>query len=441
MPNSVVAPTFIGIDLGTSGCRACLIDADAKLLQEARVSFPDPKIKDSQVEQDAEIWWQAVQKVLTELAQHPACRSLAAISVDGTSSTLLVTDEHYQPLAPALMYNDARASQQAERIEAIAPQSAAAVFGASSSLSKLLWLTEQHPQTKKALHQADYINGKLSDHYVSDFNNCLKMGFDPMTESWPDWLSDLSVATDMLPEVVAPGTVIGALNKTTANLLQLKHSVQLVAGTTDSIAGFLATGADQAGDAVTSLGSTLVIKILSPVAINSPAEGIYSHKINNMWLAGGASNAGCAVLSQFFNDETLQRLSDQLSFGQPTGLKYYPLLKTGERFPESNPDKQSCLSPRPEQDSVFLQAILEALTAIEKQGFDNLSAKGAKQSTRLFTVGGGTKNTKWMAYRQQQLDSDVIIPEHTEACYGTALLARQGFMNTHSMTTINTKAP
>ena len=434
MPSSAIARTFIGIDLGTSGCRACLIDADAKLLQETRIAFPSPKINGSKVEQDAEIWWLAVENVLIELSKHPACQSLAAISVDGTSSTLLVTNEHYQPLAPALMYNDGRASRQATSIESIAPQNAAAVFGASSSLSKLLWFTEQYPQSKKALHQADFINGKLSDRYVSDFNNCLKMGFDPQTENWPDWLSDLSVPAGMLPEVFAPGTVIGALNKSSLDLLQLKHPVQLVAGTTDSIAGFLATGADQAGDAVTSLGSTLVIKILSPVAINSPEEGIYSHKINNMWLAGGASNAGCAVLAKFFEDKKLQQLTNQLNFDLPTGLGYYPLLKTGERFPENNPDKQSCLSPRPEQDSVFLQAILEGLTTIEKQGFDNLSAKGAEQSGRLFTVGGGTKNAKWMKYRQQQLDSEVIIPEHTEACYGSALLARQGFIKTQSTT-------
>jgi len=439
MPSSAVAPTFIGIDLGTSGCRACLIDADARLLQEARTDFPAPSINGSEVEQDADIWWQAVENVLVDLSKHPACQSLAAVSVDGTSSTLLVTDEHYQPLAPALMYNDARAARQAAVIENVAPQNAAAVFGASSSLSKLLWLKEQYPQSKKALHQADFINGKLSDRYVSDFNNCLKMGFDPQTEKWPDWLPDLSVPAEMLPEVVAPGTVIGALNKSSLDLLQLKHPVQLLAGTTDSIAGFLATGADQAGDAVTSLGSTLVIKILSPVAINSPQEGIYSHKINNMWLAGGASNAGCAVLTQFFEDQKLQQLTEQLNFNLPTGLSYYPLLKTGERFPDNNPNKQSCLSPRPDQDSVFLQAILESLTTIEKQGFDNLSAKGAKQSGRLFTVGGATKNTKWMEYRQQRLDSTVIIPEHTEACFGSALLARQGFMNTQSMTTINGK--
>lgn len=421
-------PTFIGIDLGTSGCRACLIDADENVLQEARIEFPEPDMQDQRVEQDAAIWWQAVQTVLIQLCQYPAAQSLVAIAVDGTSSTVLVTDEQYQPLAPALMYNDARANIEAAQIQAIAPNSSSAVLGASSSLSKLLWLLKHIPNCKRMLHQADYISGQLSGYYVSDFNNCLKAGFDPETEAWSAWLSDLNIPKDILPKVVAPGTIVGQLTSTNQKLLGIKHPVHIVSGTTDSIAGFLATGASKIGDAVTSLGSTVVLKIFSPVAINSPKEGIYSHKINNAWLAGGASNAGGSVLRQLFDDATLQQLSEQLAFNQPTGLKYYPLLKTGERFPENNANKKACLTPRPDEDNVFLQAILESLTAIEKQGYESLQNKGSPSPTRLFTVGGGSKNKKWMQYRSEQLNTELIIPKHTEACFGTALLAKQGYI-------------
>ncbi|MDH5392093.1 MAG: FGGY-family carbohydrate kinase [Gammaproteobacteria bacterium] len=422
------ATTFIGIDLGTSGCRACLIDADNRLLKEVRASFPEPLTKGAAVEQDANIWWQLVTKLLQELCQHPAASSLAAISVDGTSSSVLLTDEKYRPLSPALMYNDSRATAEASLIQSVAPAAAAAVHGASSSLSKLLWLIKHYPEAKKMLHQADFISGRLSGHYLSDYNNCLKAGFDPLSKSWPAWLQHFKIPENMLPEVVAPGTVTGQLTAANQKLLGLDHKVSIVSGTTDSIAGFLATGAAEVGDAVTSLGSTLVIKILSDQPINSAEEGIYSHRINAAWLAGGASNAGCTVLRQLFDDAELQKLSESLSFNKPTGLQYYPLPKTGERFPESDPDKQACLSPRPDDDRVFLQAILEALTAIEKQAYKILEKKGTPTIHRLFTIGGGSKNKKWMQYRAKQLDSEVIIPEHTEACYGTALLAKQGFL-------------
>ena len=422
--------TFIGIDLGTSGCRACLIDIDENVLQEARVEIPEPVIQNQNVEQDPELWWQATKDVLLTLSQNPRFQNLSAISIDATSSTLLVTDEHYNPLAPALMYNDARATEEAKQIESLAPEIASAVFGASSSLSKLLWLLKKYPNSKKALHQADYILGKLSGHYISDFNNCLKAGFDPESQTWPEWLSNFSIPNQMLPEVFAPGTSIGSLTTENKKQLGINKPVQIVTGTTDSIAGFLATGATKIGDAVTSLGSTLVIKMLSDTPINSAKEGIYSHRINDAWLVGGASNAGGSVLRKEFDDVCLQQLSEQLSFSQPTGLNYYPLLKTGERFPENNPNKQACLTPRPKEDADYLQAILESLTAIEKKGFEVLVNKGARKPERIFTIGGGSKNKKWMQYRAKQLDSEVIIPEHTEACYGTALLAKQGFMKT-----------
>lgn len=428
------AKTFIGVDLGTSGCRACLIDSHEKLLKEVRADFPEPLIRGSEVEQDANIWWQVVCKVLTELCLHPAAKSLLAISVDGTSSTVLVTDQHYRPLAPALMYNDSRATSEAARLETIAPHDASAVHGASSSLSKLLWLIERHPQAKKMLHQADYISGLLSGQFVSDYNNCLKTGFDPDSQSWPQWLAQLKIPEHMLPEVVPPGTVTGRLTSRCQQLFGLEQEVYIVSGTTDSIAGFLATGASEVGDAVSSLGSTLAIKILSDHAINSPRQGVYSHRINNVWLAGGASNAGCTVLRHFFNDAELQRLSEKLCFNTATGLHYYPLPKTGERFPQNDPQKQACLSPRPDDELIFLQAILEALTAIEKQSYEVLKTQGAPAIKRLFTIGGGSKNKKWMRFRATQLDSKVIIPEHTEACFGSALLAKQGFQTLDTQT-------
>ena len=72
----------------------------------------------------------------------------------------------------------------------------------------------------------------------------------------------------------------------------------VVGGTTDSIAAFLAAGARETGDAVTSLGSTLAIKLLSDTFADDAARGVYSHRLGDRWLVGGASNAGCAVLRE-----------------------------------------------------------------------------------------------------------------------------------------------
>ncbi|TGR93377.1 carbohydrate kinase, partial [Mesorhizobium sp. M2E.F.Ca.ET.209.01.1.1] len=85
-----------------------------------------------------------------------------------------------------------------------------------------------------------------------------------------------------------------------AALFGLPRDVVVVAGTTDGCASFLATGATAAGDGVTALGSSLTIKILSDRPISAPRFGIYSHRLGDTWLAGGASNSGGKVLAQHF---------------------------------------------------------------------------------------------------------------------------------------------
>ena len=132
---------FIGIDLGTSGCRAVVIDEHGNIQGNAVVDLPLPTRNASgnkgSVEQDANLWWNAVCTCLTELTANINSNEVSAIAVDGTSATLLLADKAGTPLGPALMYNDSRATQQAKIIAQVAPTNTAAQ-GATCTLAKLL---------------------------------------------------------------------------------------------------------------------------------------------------------------------------------------------------------------------------------------------------------------------------------------------------------------
>lgn len=91
-------------------------------------------------------------------------------------------------------------------------------------------------------------------------------------------------------------------------------------------------------DQVTSLGSTLAIKLLSDTRIEDSRFGVYSHRLDDKWLVGGASNSGGAVLRQLFTDDQLEKLSEQINPLEASPLDYYPLPKAGERFPVSDPN-------------------------------------------------------------------------------------------------------
>ncbi|KXZ44544.1 hypothetical protein GPECTOR_65g162 [Gonium pectorale] len=178
--------------------------------------------------------------------------------------------------------------------------------------------------------------------------------------------------------------------------------------------------------AVTSLGSTLAVKLLSTTRVDDAAYGIYSHRLGDVWLVGGASNTGGAVLRRFFSDVQLRELTQALEPERPTGLDYYPLLSPGERFPVADPDLQPRMSPRPEDDAVFLQGLLEGMASVEAAAYRRLAEMGASPLQEVLTAGGGAANPKWTLIRQRLLGVPVRAAEQGEACYGAALLARQG---------------
>jgi xylulokinase len=421
---------FVGIDLGTSGCRAVAITKTGAIAGRSNAALPSPCCQGKAVEQNPEHWWQTIKRVLGDLFHSVPAHAVRALAIDGTSGTVLLADAKGNPLTHALLYNDSRSCTEAQIIAKHAPPTSGA-FGATSGLAKLLRLQTylEARQAAYLLHQADWIASRLGASLgISDENNCLKTGYDPCKQEWPTWLDKVGAHRQLLPQVVSPGTLIGTVNRMSIETFGLPSEAALVAGTTDSIAAFIATGAGKPGDAVTSLGSTLALKVASKRPLFSPEQGVYSHRLGNLWLAGGASNSGGAVLRQYFTQTQLDKMTSYLRPEQPTGLNYYPLSAQGERFPILDPYYPPRLTPRPCNDLIFFQAILEGIAHIEAQGYRQLQVLGAPFPNLVKTTGGGASNPAWIQIREQILKVPVVVAKETEAAYGSALLARQAFL-------------
>jgi sugar (pentulose or hexulose) kinase len=413
---------FLGIDLGTGGVRACAIDSDARIVGIATTALPAPRQDGDAIDQEPALWWDAMAETIGKLTVDRA--AIRRISVDGTSGTLLLTDADGRPLTPGLMYNDARAGVEAAKIGGIAPAESGA-HGRSSALAKLLHLLARGgDKAQHALHQADWIAGRLTGRFDgSDENNALKLGYDPVSRRWPDWMDALGVPRALLPQVRVPGAEIGAIDPAMAKHLGLSPVTRIHAGTTDGVAAFIATRASAPGDAVTSLGTTLVVKLLAEKPVFAPDQGIYSHRLGDRWLAGGASNTGGAALLAHFSAAQLEAMTPKLKPAQPTGLDYYPLPKPGERFPIADPGLPPRVTPRPADDVTFFQGLLEGVAAVEALAYRRLGELGAPALRRVISIGGGAKNDAWSQIRQRLLGVPVTIAEQTEASYGAALLA------------------
>lgn len=169
------------------------------------------------------------------------------------------------------------------------------------------------------------------------------------------------------------------------------------------------------------------MKVVGAHPVFATEYGVYSQPYGDAWLVGGGSNAGGAVLRRFFSDAALAALEPRLNPDQPTGLDYYPLLAPGERFPVNDPHLPPRLEPRPADDAVFLQGLLEGMARIEARAYQLLQALGAPAPRRVLTAGGGARNETWRQIREKQLGVPVERAVHGEAAYGTARLARAGF--------------
>ncbi|MBI1194940.1 MAG: carbohydrate kinase [Gammaproteobacteria bacterium] len=421
----MIHPCHIGVDFGTSGCRAMAIDRDGVVISSARRALPASVRDGRTATQRPEDWWAALRGCFADLVPRLHGRPVAGIAVDGTSASLLLADRDGRPLTPAHMYDDASFGDAAERIGKIAPENSPA-RGATSALAKYLGLAERIAKPDfVALHQADWIVGRLTGIWnVSDENNALKLGYDVRDRCWPDWLNRIGVKPETLPQVVPAGQPIASVSDAAAAELGLSTDTCVVSGTTDSIAGFIATGANRLGDAVTSLGTTLVVKVLSGRPIDDARFGIYSHRLGEHWLVGGASNCGGATLLQFFTTDEMRRLSETIDPEDDSGLDYYPLPGTGERFPIADPMLAPRLTPRPDDDACFLQGLLEGLARVEAKGYILLETLGAPRPKRVLTIGGGAANTAWSRIRERVVGLPVTAARQTEAAYGAALLAQ-----------------
>ena len=326
----MTAPLYLGVDVGTSGVRTSVIDAGGAPVASAACPMPEPDVIDGRPAQDPEIWWSAVVRCLGRQADalNSAGASLAqvaALAVDGTSGAMLLADASLAPVTPGLMYNSAGFVEEAaadSRPRAAAIDRARNLFRAGQdAVSPGDGLG---PPRLFCLHQADWIAARLAGaggH--SDENNVLKLGYDLSARAWPDWFADCGVRMELLPRVHPVGAPFATVAAPVAGALGFSAAARVCAGATDSVAAFLASGANQTGDAVTSLGTTLAIKLLSDRPVADPRRGVYSHRVGKAWLAGGASNTGGGVLLRHF---TVGRIAVPLRPDRPRPAQRMRLL-------------------------------------------------------------------------------------------------------------------
>jgi sugar (pentulose or hexulose) kinase len=315
---------WLGLDLGTQSARALAVSGSGAPL--ACGSCPLHSRRDgARHEQDPEEWWSALATACREAIAGLAGRSVAGLALCGTSGTIVLVDQDGEALTPGVMYDDGRATGEVERVA----EAGAELWDAlgyrmqpSWALPKLLWLLRERPDELRGAglaHQVDFVLRRLVGPGVpSDSSHALKTGYDLLDDSWPhEVMSALGVPDGLLPDVVAPGTRLGEVNRAGAEATGIAEGTTVWAGMTDGCAAQIAAGALAVGSWNSVLGTTLGLKGVTPELLRDPLGTIYSHRSpDGHWLPGGASSTGAGVLSARFPDADLEAL-DRLAAEEP----------------------------------------------------------------------------------------------------------------------------
>jgi sugar (pentulose or hexulose) kinase len=425
------ANVWLGFDLGTQSVRAVALSDAGDVLGQS--SYPLISRHDGfRHEQDPLDWWRAIVNVSRATLAGLPTSAIRGLAVAGTSGTILLVDSSGNALTAGLMYDDARATEEAHRTNEVG----AAVWAAlgyrmqpSWGLPKLLWLLDEHrilvPRARLA-HQNDFINRRFAGHQVAtDSSNALKTGYDLLREAWPhDVLDRLGVPNQIMPAVVRPGSQLGTVCAEAAESTGIPAGIPIIAGMTDGCAAQIGAGALEVGSWNSVLGTTLVLKGVTRELVRDPAGAMYSHRSpDGNWLPGGASSIGAAVLAKHFPGRDLDALSERAAAREPAGIIAYPLVSRGERFPFVAPDAEGFVLGDPSDEVDLYAAMLQGVAFIERLCFDYLDMLGVPIRGDLSFTGGAARSRYWCQLRADILARPIRLPENAEPAFGMAVLA------------------
>ncbi|MHB8635587.1 MAG: xylulokinase [Fimbriimonadaceae bacterium] len=421
---------LLGIDIGTSGCKALLINESGNVLKQASAEYALSTPRPLWSEQDPEDWWAGVQHCLAHIEEKPD-----AIGLTGQMHGAVFLDAADNVIRPAILWNDQRTAAECAVIDRdVSPERVRAITGnpplTGFQLPKVLWLRANEPgnyaRVRSVLLPKDFIRMKLSRVKATDASDASGTGaFDVNLRNWStDLLDVLKVPPSFFPQVFESDEVCAE----TAN------GVPIVAGAGDQAAGAVGTGAVVPGVTSVSLGTSGVVFTSLAEPRYDPAGAVHTFcHANRGWHAMGVM-LSCGGALRWFRDavspgtpyDELTAKAAQAPAGCD-GLSFLPYL-TGERTPHNDPCARAAWAglTLSHTRAHLARAVLEGVTFGLYDGFEVLKTLGA-DATELRVTSGGAKSRFWL-----QLVADVFglpcvtLKSDEGPAFGAAVLAGVG---------------
>lgn len=427
--------TFLGLDVGTQGTKALIVDMDGRAIVARAASSYDllPGLAPGAAEQHPDTWWNAVRECTRSLARDTDLGVVRAVGVSGQQHGFVALDAEKRVIRPAKLWCDTSTAAEARELTRVLGRHVPAGFTAS----KILWLKRHEPELFARLAHVllphDWINWKLCGELAMEAGDASGTAlFDPVTRRF-DARACYAIDPGLearLPRLVAPDEPVGRLTQDAARELGLPAGIPVAPGGGDNMCAAIGAGATRPGVAVLSLGTSATVFAYSRTPVFDP-EGLIAPFCDS---TGGHLPLLCVMnatgvlheVARLFPDHDLEALTRAAERVPPgcDGLLFLPYLQ-GERVPDLPDATGALLGIRAgafEPGRLF-RAALEGVSLNLAWGVERMRALGlALDAVRL--VGGGARNATWASILADCIGVRVQhLAEAESAALGAALQA------------------
>jgi len=397
---------FLGIDIGTSGVKAIILDAGGAVAAQASAPLTVSRPQPLWSEQDPTDWWQATEAAVLALPAELRAH-VQAVGLAGQMHGATVLDASDQPLRPAILWNDGRSFAECAELEAAVPrlrQIAGNIAMPGFTAPKLAWLRKHEPdlfaRIATVLLPKDYVRLCMTGEKASDLSDSAgTLWLDVAARDWSDeLLSATGLTRSHMPRLLEGTEVSGKLLPQVAARWGM-DPVAVAAGAGDNAAGAAGIGVISDGQALLSLGTSGVIFTATERFSPNPAGAVHAfcHCLPGMWhqMSVHLSAASCLDWAAGLAGMDVPDFLAAAEAATPGPELFLPYL-SGERTPHNDPHVRGAfLGLSNETDAGRLAlAVLEGVAFAHADGLAALQAAGTRID-RLAVIGGGARSTFW----------------------------------------------
>jgi xylulokinase len=438
---------FLGLDIGTGGTRALLVDEQGRVDQAFTAPHEEMRMeRPLWAEQRPENWWDAAQAAIQGVLRESGLSGVdvRAVGLSGQMHGLTLLDASDRVIRPALIWCDQRSQAQVDWINqhagvSFVVKSTANPMLTGFTLPKLLWVRDHEPENfarvRKVLLPKDYIRFELTGESASDVSDASGTGlFDVVNRRWAFELVDrVDVVRDWLPPVFESSAITGRIHKRAAAATGLMEGTPVAAGGGDQAASAVGNGIVEPGIVSCTIGTSGVVFGHLKEPAYDPAGRVHTfcHAVTGAWHTMGVTQ-GAGLSLQWFRNQfapgaSYDQLTAEAAGADAEGLYWLPYLM-GERTPHldalARGGWNGVTAKHTRAD--LLRALIEGISFSLKECLDLVAGLGVEiESVRV--SGGGAKSAFWRQMLADIFDKRVVsLGTQEGSAYGAALLAMAG---------------